>query len=179
MPLLTQNRYTKGPEPPEAVAVKVTGVPGAWGAARLGVMVTVANLHDPRIVKLPDGEIFTAPVTATVNGQISQADEYDFRKLDTHVMIPSGNTLVMGGMVQDDIRNSNTKVPILGDLPLLGYAFQSKSKARDKSNLVIFITPRILTAARAMGLILVAPPTRPTAIGISIVATKSLLAFFS
>ncbi len=73
-----------------------------------------------------------------------QADEYDIRKMQTSVMIPSGNTLVLGGMVQDDVRNSNTKVPVLGDLPLLGHAFRSDTKNRTKSNLLIFITPTIV-----------------------------------
>jgi len=59
-------------------------------------------------------------------------------------MIPSGNTLVLGGLVQDDVRLSNTKVPWLGDLPILGRAFRSDSKSRQKSNLMIFITPTII-----------------------------------
>jgi len=59
-------------------------------------------------------------------------------------MIPSGNTLVLGGLVQDDVRNSNTKVPVLGDLPLVGSAFRSDTKSRQKSNLIIFITPTIV-----------------------------------
>jgi type II secretory pathway component GspD/PulD (secretin) len=59
-------------------------------------------------------------------------------------MIPSGNTLVLGGLVQDDVRNSNTKVPILGDIPVLGHAFRSDAKSRQKSNLLIFITPTIV-----------------------------------
>ena len=50
-------------------------------------------------------------VTRQVASGIYQADEYDIRRLETRVMIPSGNTLVMGGMVQDDVRRSNTKVP--------------------------------------------------------------------
>jgi type II secretory pathway component GspD/PulD (secretin) len=83
-------------------------------------------------------------VTKTVNNQTSQADEYDIRKLETRVMIPSGNTLVLGGLVQDDVRNSDTKVPILGDVPLLGHAFRSSSKTRQKTTLTIFITPTIV-----------------------------------
>ncbi|HWC60259.1 MAG TPA: secretin N-terminal domain-containing protein, partial [Verrucomicrobiae bacterium] len=47
-------------------------------------------------------------VTKVINGSTSQADEYDVRKIDTQVMIPSGNTLVLGGLVQDDTRNSTT-----------------------------------------------------------------------
>ncbi len=73
-----------------------------------------------------------------------QADEYDIRKMETRVMIPSGNTLVLGGLVQDDIRTSDTKVPVLGDIPLVRTAFHSNSKSRQKSNLLVFITPTIV-----------------------------------
>ena len=73
-----------------------------------------------------------------------QADEYDIRRLETRVMIPSGNTLVLGGLVQDEVNTSNTKVPVLGDIPILGYAFRSDSKSRQKNNLIIFITPTIV-----------------------------------
>jgi type II secretory pathway component GspD/PulD (secretin) len=83
-------------------------------------------------------------VTKVISGSVFQADQYDVRRIDTHVMIPSGNTLVLGGLVQDDIRTGNTKVPILGDIPLLGRAFRSDSKSRSKNNLLIFITPTIV-----------------------------------
>jgi type II secretory pathway component GspD/PulD (secretin) len=75
---------------------------------------------------------------------VFQADEYDIRKLDTRVMIPSGHTLVLGGLVQDDVRSGNTKVPILGDIPVFGYLFRSDSKSRQKSNLLVFLTPTIV-----------------------------------
>jgi type II secretory pathway component GspD/PulD (secretin) len=83
-------------------------------------------------------------VTKTVAGTVNQADEYDIRKIDTRVMIPSGNTLVLGGLIQDDIRKSNNKVPFFGDIPVLGSAFRSDSKSRQKANLMIFITPTIV-----------------------------------
>jgi type II secretory pathway component GspD/PulD (secretin) len=92
-----------------------------------------------------------------------QADEYDIRKIETRVMIPSGNTLVLGGLVQDDIRNGNTKVPILGDIPVVGYLFRSDSKQRQRSNLIVFLTPTIIgeedfQPAKA-GYLKTAPPT--------------------
>ena len=83
-------------------------------------------------------------INRKVGDQIFQADEYDIRKIETRVMIPSGHTLVLGGLVQDDVRNSNTKVPILGDIPIFGYLFRSDTKARQKSNLLVFLTPTIV-----------------------------------
>ena len=80
----------------------------------------------------------------TVNGQLNQANIYAVRRIETQVTIPSGNTLVMGGLIRDDNAKSFTKVPILGDIPFLGHAFRSESKARTKSNLIIFITPTIV-----------------------------------
>ncbi len=80
----------------------------------------------------------------TVNGQLNQANIYAVRRIETQVTIPSGNTLVMGGLIRDDNSKSFTKVPILGDIPFLGHAFRSESKARTKSNLIIFITPTIV-----------------------------------
>jgi general secretion pathway protein D len=73
-----------------------------------------------------------------------QADEYDIRKIETRVMVPSGNTLVLGGLVQDDVRSGNTKVPVLGDIPVLGYLFRADTKSRQKSNLLVFVTPTIV-----------------------------------
>ena len=53
-------------------------------------------------------------------------------------MIPDGNTLVMGGLVNDNPTASYTKVPVLGDIPGLGWAFRSETKATTKDNLIIF-----------------------------------------
>ena len=83
-------------------------------------------------------------VTKTLGGEVYQADEFDVRRVDTRVMIPSGNTLVMGGMMSDSVNNGGTKVPLLGDIPLLGGLFRSETKSRLKQNLLIFITPTIV-----------------------------------
>jgi general secretion pathway protein D len=66
------------------------------------------------------------------------------RKIDSQVMVPNGNTLVMGGLVQDHPTASYTKVPLLGDIPGLGWAFRSESKSTAKDNLIIFMTPTII-----------------------------------
>jgi type II secretory pathway component GspD/PulD (secretin) len=69
---------------------------------------------------------------------------FDRRLVNSQVMIPNGNTLVMGGLVQDSPNASYTKVPFLGDIPGLGWAFHSESKNMSKDNLIIFLTPTIV-----------------------------------
>lgn len=96
-------------------------------------------------LKVQQGVLRLGPTFAsTVADQVSQVDSFLTRKLDTTVLIPSGNTLVMGGLIQDQKRNGSTKVPILGDIPGLGFFFRSASKELDRQNLTIFITPTVV-----------------------------------
>ncbi|MGB0581498.1 MAG: secretin N-terminal domain-containing protein [Limisphaerales bacterium] len=82
--------------------------------------------------------------TQTINGAVNQANIYAIRRINTHVMVPSGFTLVMGGLINDTKTTGNTKVPLLGDIPGLGWAFRRESKIQRKQNLIIFITPTII-----------------------------------
>jgi general secretion pathway protein D len=93
---------------------------------------------------VPDVSSFFGTVTKTIDGAVFQADEFDTRHIDTQVLIPNANTLVMGGLVKDNPNATYTKVPVLGDIPVLGYAFRSENKSLDKDNLLIFITPTIV-----------------------------------
>jgi general secretion pathway protein D len=69
---------------------------------------------------------------------------FDVRTLETQVLIPNSNTLVLGGLVNDNPHSDTTKVPLLGDIPYLGFLFRSEDKALTKANLLIFITPTII-----------------------------------
>ncbi len=101
-------------------------------------------------------------VTLTVKPQISEnigtrnfdsggsASEVEIPILNTQttntkVMIKDGETLVIGGLVRDKIEDTVNKVPVLGDIPLMGYLFKHKSKTKVQKNLLIFVTPRIVT----------------------------------
>ena len=79
-----------------------------------------------------------------VGGVANNVDSFFTRRIETSVLIPSGNTLVMGGLVSDEGTTANTKVPILGDIPGLGWAFRHDSKERNRQNLIVFITPTIV-----------------------------------
>jgi type II secretory pathway component GspD/PulD (secretin) len=92
----------------------------------------------------PQVSSFAGVSSQTVGGVTFQADLFDYRSFDTQVLIPNAHTLVMGGLVQDNPISSTTKVPLLGDIPYLGYAFRSETKSVTKDNLLIFITPTIV-----------------------------------
>ncbi|HEX4665654.1 MAG TPA: secretin N-terminal domain-containing protein [Chthoniobacterales bacterium] len=76
----------------------------------------------------------------------------DTRTLDSNVLIKSGDTLAIGGLLQDEVTKGRTKVPIMGDIPILGYFFQEKLNARSKRNLLVFVTPTILEQRYGTGL---------------------------
>ncbi len=80
----------------------------------------------------------------TIGGLTYSAPLFDYRRIETQVLIPDADTLVMGGLVKDNPTASYTKVPILGDIPVLEYAFRSENKSLNKDNLIIFITPTIV-----------------------------------
>jgi type II secretory pathway component GspD/PulD (secretin) len=92
----------------------------------------------PRVTKLGK------PVASVVGGVNNVVDSFDTSQMQTSVLIPSGNTLVMGGLISDNININNNKVPMLGDIPGLGYLFRWDSKKREKRNLTVFITPTIV-----------------------------------
>ncbi len=66
------------------------------------------------------------------------------RRISTSVMVDDNEILVLGGLTQDDYRDSVTKTPLLGDIPLLGNLFRSTSTTKTKQNLMVFIHPVIL-----------------------------------
>ena len=80
----------------------------------------------------------------TVNGTVNTANIYSIRKIETTVMVPSGHTLVMGGLLKNEKTSGYSKVPILGDAPGIGALFRHKSRQRSKKNLLVFLTPTIV-----------------------------------
>jgi general secretion pathway protein D len=69
------------------------------------------------------------------------------RQATTEVVVEDGSTVVIAGLIRDDKTGSIGKVPIFGDIPLLGWLFKNRSQNKTKTNLLIFITPRIVTSA--------------------------------
>ena len=68
----------------------------------------------------------------------------DTRSVETQVLVADGQTVVLGGIYETERRETINKVPFLGDIPVLGNLFKSKSRIDNKAELLIFVTPRIL-----------------------------------
>lgn len=71
------------------------------------------------------------------------------RSLDTTVLVDDGQTLVLGGLIQDQVTNGEFKVPLLGDIPLIGWLFRYETRKSAKTNLMVFIRPTVLRTAEA------------------------------
>ncbi|USU13046.1 type II secretion system secretin GspD [Sphingomonadaceae bacterium OTU29THOMA1] len=69
------------------------------------------------------------------------------REIETTLTVDEGQIAVMGGLLSDEERRTIEKIPLLGDIPILGNLFKSKAKSRNKTNLMIFIRPTILRSA--------------------------------
>lgn len=81
----------------------------------------------------------------TITGDLGKAAiAYDTRSVKTNVIVNSNDTAVIGGLMSDEQTDQITKIPVLGDIPILGWLFKSKISQKKKKNLMIFITPRII-----------------------------------
>jgi general secretion pathway protein D len=66
------------------------------------------------------------------------------RSIKTTVLADDGQTIVLGGLIRDDVTKTVSKVPLLGDIPLLGYLFRATSNQKNKQNLLVFLQPTLL-----------------------------------
>ena len=90
--------------------------------------------------------------TFTFAGATVASPIIDKRTLDSNVLIKSADTLAIGGLLQDEQTKARNKVPVLGDIPLVGYLFAERLNARTKRNLLVFVTPTILDSHYGTGL---------------------------
>jgi general secretion pathway protein D len=81
----------------------------------------------------------TVPISNTVSSPV-----IDKRSADTVVVTPSDKTIVIGGLISTQTADRDSKVPLLGDIPILGYAFKRKQKTDVKTELLIFLTPHVI-----------------------------------
>jgi type IV pilus assembly protein PilQ len=98
----------------------------------------------------PDGRVImqveirkdsVGQLTKTVGGDVPSIDT---KNVITQISVNNGDTAVIGGIYEEEIRNDTTKVPFLGDVPVLGYLFKTTGRSSTKTELLIFLTPRVI-----------------------------------
>jgi type IV pilus assembly protein PilQ len=75
----------------------------------------------------------------------SAGREINVNEVKTQVLVENGGTVVLGGIYEQQERTTVTKVPLLGDLPVVGYLFKNTAQINDRTELIIFITPRVIS----------------------------------
>ena len=129
----------QGTELPYQVATSSGATSIAFRKANLKLEVT------PQIT--PDGNvILDVDVNKDSVGVETRAGfAIDTKHVKTQVLVENGGTVVLGGIFQQTQRSSDTKVPVLGDIPVVGHLFKSTGTTNDKTELLIFITPKVVT----------------------------------
>ena len=113
------------------VTVKVTPQISSDGVINLQIYITVND--------------FTSAADAGSNGSTTlSAANRTTRVITTNASLGNREILAVGGLVRGEDREMVTKVPVLGDIPLLGWMFKNKRKERIKNNLLVFISPRLI-----------------------------------
>ena len=138
----------------EAVIEQGTEIPyqesASSGATTTQFKKAVLSLKVTPQITPDDRVILDLTVSKDSVGQIlpsatgGSVPSIDTREITTQVLVNDGQTVVLGGILETERRDTVNKVPFLGDVPGLGWLFRSKGKTDNKDELLIFVTPKIL-----------------------------------
>jgi type IV pilus assembly protein PilQ len=129
---------SQGTEIPYLTAAASGATTVVFKPAVLELSVTPRITPDDRIIMDLD-------VKKDAVGQVfSGVPSVDTKKVSTQVLVDNGDTIVLGGIFEQETRVTTTKVPLLGDLPVVGALFRNVAKQDDKTELLIFVTPKIV-----------------------------------
>jgi type II secretion system protein D len=135
IPLITNVRYDTFGNQINAVSYQDVGI-----ILRVTPFITSDGMVEmivfPEISNLSDR---TVPISAGVNAPVINS-----RSADTVVVTPDGQTVVIGGLMENNKTQTDSKIPVLGDIPLLGNLFKRKVRSDAKTELLIFLTPHIV-----------------------------------
>ena len=105
----------------------------------------IPHIHDGEAIRLEVEATAESVSSTTVSGSADLITNK--RSIKTMILSENEETIVLGGLIRDDVREVVSKVPLLGDIPLLGWLFRSKSVESVKSNLMVFLRPTIVSDA--------------------------------
>ncbi len=109
----------------------------------VGVLLNITpNINEGNFIRLKISQQVTK-VVSTGAKEVSTPTTLK-RTIKTSVVVKDRETIVIGGLIGDSTQTSNYRVPILGDIPILGWLFKTRSTGREKTNLYVFITPHIV-----------------------------------
>jgi general secretion pathway protein D len=97
-------------------------------------------------IQSPASDFLGNPTTVTITENRIEMPVFSTRRVTTALTIYDGYTVAVGGLMREDVQTVEDKVPIFGDIPIVGRLFQSKAENRIKSNLIIFVTAQIIDA---------------------------------
>ena len=118
------------------------GAPAQLHQRRIESGVVVRIEEQPRILDLDvSDDTVGQQVTSATGGSVPSIDT---RQIQTQVLVGDGQTVVLGGILETTKSYAANKVPWLGDIPILGNLFKSTTNINNKTELLIFITPKIL-----------------------------------
>jgi general secretion pathway protein D len=117
----------------------------------VGITLTVTpHIHDGKSVRLEisqeSSNVILASALAVSDSGFSDVVT-NKRTIDTTVLVEDRQTIVLGGLIQDDISESERKVPFFGDIPVLGRLFRTTSEQKTKRNLLVFLRPTVMRTA--------------------------------
>lgn len=149
--VLTQNRKEAKIESGTEIPFQDTSSSGGSSSTTTTFKKAVLGLTvTPNIT--PDGQIIMTvkinkdtPVDCTVKDETTKCIQT--KNLNTQAMVENGGTLIVGGIYEEENGNTLTKVPLLGDIPVIGNLFKTRGKSTNRRELLIFITPRIMDTA--------------------------------
>lgn len=149
--VLTQNRKEAKIESGTEIPYQDTSSSGSSSSTTTTFKKAVLGLTvTPNIT--PDGQIIMTvkinkdtPVDCTVKDETTKCIQT--KNLNTQAMVENGGTLIVGGIYEEENGNTLTKVPLLGDIPVIGNLFKTRGKSTNRRELLIFITPRIMDTA--------------------------------
>lgn len=149
--VLTQNRKEAKIESGYEIPFTVTSIANGGSSTNTELKKAVLGLTvTPNIT--PDGQIImTIKINKDSPAQCASGNQtilcISTKNLNTQAMVENGGTLIVGGIYEEDNGNTLTKVPLLGDIPVIGNLFKTRGKKTDRRELLIFITPRIMGTA--------------------------------
>ena len=112
--------------------------------------VGIKLLVTPQINEGNSVQLTIEQEVSSVSGTTGVDISINKREIKTTVMVESGQTVVLGGLIDEDVQESVQKVPLLGDIPFIGHLFKSTSSTTRKRNLMVFLKPQIITDQKMM-----------------------------